>query len=154
MKRLVLLTAVLLLTSFLVPVYADTWVENLTIGSLNVYFTENAVVTSDDDCPHTSLYQMSDIQQRYSYENATWHKIQSFYQIKCFDCNDFVREVTASETLEEHNFETTEFCDAVNNVHTYFSRCNKCKHETRTSVFCRGVHEQTNIAKSKEEIDE
>ena len=140
MKRLVRLTAVLLLVSFLLPAYADMWIDNISISEINVYIEENAEVTSHEECPHVNLHQMSDLQRRCLYENAAWHVIYAFYQIQCLDCYNFVREVTVSETLEEHQFTTTDFCDAINNAHTYFSRCNRCGHETRTTIFCRGVH--------------
>lgn len=144
MKKLFFLFLMLALLSALVTAHADTVIENIEIGQVVVIFNGDvATVTNsgEDDCPHVNLYQVSDIKTRKLYEDASSHILYHYYIIQCFDCNNFQREVTVSETVENHDYQVYEdFCDGLNFTHTYSRRCTGCNDIYSTSVFCRGVH--------------
>ena len=141
MKKIALLIMLILMLTMAFPTYAEPWIENIVVENVTIYMGEGTAQTAESDCPHVNLYQISENQTRCLYENASSHIIYVFHVIKCFDCEDFTREVTVSETIEDHNYVIFEdFCDVVNMTHTYRKRCTGCQDETRTSVFCRGVH--------------
>lgn len=141
LKKIALLIMLILMLTMAFPTYAEPWIENLVVENVTIYMGESTVQTTESDCPHVNLYQISENQTRCLYVDSSSHIIYVFHQIKCSDCDDFIREVTVSETIENHNYEIfDDFCDAVNMTHTYWKRCSGCQNETRTSVFCRGVH--------------
>lgn len=141
MKKIALLIMLILMLTMAFPTYAEPWIENLFVENVIIFMGEGTAQTAESDCPHVNLYQISENQTRCLYENAGSHIIYVFHQIKCFDCDEFIREVTVSATVEDHHYEIVEeFCDIMDMRHTYHKRCTSCHHETVTSVYCRGVH--------------
>ena len=106
------------------------------------------MATNVDECLHIYIYAVSDILTRCSYRDSSQHVITEYYEVDCFDCHAFPRDVIVSETDELHTYVQTGYnCDADNYQHTTWHRCTGCKHTTETTVFCRGVHETLNSNK-------